>query len=85
VTTKLDTIRNELTQQGDQIKEALLQRQSLVEAQCKDAVEKASSTVQITKELEMRFDTDYKHFCQERMRWKSDFDRASQKALSNVQ
>ena len=61
------------------------QRQACVEEQSRDAVAKASTTVKTTEELKLMFETDYKHFVQERMRWKSDFDRASQKALTNFQ
>jgi len=39
---------------------------------------------EITEELKILFERDYKEFVRDRRRWKSDFDAASNRAANNL-
>jgi hypothetical protein len=63
----------------------ILSRQQAVENICSDNDQATKDTVETVVELKTLFDRDYVEFVRDRKRWKSEFDLATNKAMSNFE
>jgi hypothetical protein len=54
-----------------------------VESMCFNNDKTTVETGELVEELKVLFETDYAEFVRDRKRWKSEFDIATNKALSN--
>ena len=79
----VSTAEKRLLQQGRETRASLEQRQEQLEVAMDRNAAKTNEFADIVSEMKELFDRDYKEFVRDRKRWKSDFDRASTKAVNN--
>lgn len=77
--------RQTLTEEAEKTKQDLTQRVKTVEAKVTSINETVHDYTDIVREIQTLFDRDYKEFLRDRKRWKSDFDQATKRAVSNFE